>query len=287
MLNIGIVGNTEVLEPYVKDIQRNKNVNVIGKSSVGTSTQLNSFHFSIPEFNRVELIERAEILLVDNSFLLPFDLLCSIVKKGKHIFATEYLNLTVEECSQLIKLSNESGSLIQVSNPFYYTSAIQFINQNLSAPLFIDVSKFSNDVRLKNVLFPLLLMLKDITGLMPKKVGAISFQTEKDQSYFTNLRLEFGNASVVNISFGNRMQNNKFEIEAYSKDQFISLDITKGLYQINQKGTDLSESNEVGELDSFIDSIQNQDQKTSNLEEYQLTLILFQTINKKISQFVT
>ena len=96
----------------MKNIQKNKNVIVIGKSSVGTSDQLNSFHFSIPEFNRIELIERAEILLIDNSFFLPFDLLCSIVKKGKHIFATEYLNLTSDECSQLIKLSNESGSLI-------------------------------------------------------------------------------------------------------------------------------------------------------------------------------
>ena len=117
MLNIGIIGNTEVLEPHVKRIQKNKNVNVIGKASVGTSAQLNGFHFSIPEFNRIELIERADILLVDSSSLLPFDMLCDIVKKSKHILAVEYLKLSVDECNKLEKLASESGSVFQIINP--------------------------------------------------------------------------------------------------------------------------------------------------------------------------
>ncbi len=271
----------------MKNIQKNKNVNVIGKSSVGTSDHLNSFHFSIPEFNRIELIERAEILLIDNSFLLPFDLLCSIVKKGKHIFATEYLNLTSDECSQLIKLSNESGSLIQVSNPYYYTGAVQYLNNNLSSPLYLSVYKYSDDTRLKNVLFPLLLMLKDLTGLNPKKVGAISFKKEDSESRFTNLRLEFGNASIVNISFGNRMQSDKFEIEAYSREQFIHMNISSGVYRKDQSKIDLSGLNVLGELDNFMNSIQNNDRNAGNLEEYQLSLALFHIIDKKISQFIT
>ena len=65
MLNVGLIGNTEILEPYVTTIKKNAEINVIGKASIGTSAQLNSFHFSIPEFNRVELIERADVILMD------------------------------------------------------------------------------------------------------------------------------------------------------------------------------------------------------------------------------
>ena len=66
MLNVGLIGNTEILEPFVKRLRENKNINIIGKASVGTSSQLNSFHFSIPEFNKVELIERADVIIMDN-----------------------------------------------------------------------------------------------------------------------------------------------------------------------------------------------------------------------------
>jgi hypothetical protein len=82
MLNIGLIGNTEFLEPFVKRIQKNKQVNVIGKASVGSSSaHLNSFHYSIPEINRVELIERSDILLIDSSLMLPFKILSDIVKR--------------------------------------------------------------------------------------------------------------------------------------------------------------------------------------------------------------
>lgn len=43
MLNIGLIGNTEILEPFVKRLRENKNINVIGKASVGTSSSLTAF----------------------------------------------------------------------------------------------------------------------------------------------------------------------------------------------------------------------------------------------------
>jgi hypothetical protein len=45
MLNIGLIGNTEILEPFVYRLKENKNINVIGKASVGNSPHLDSFHF--------------------------------------------------------------------------------------------------------------------------------------------------------------------------------------------------------------------------------------------------
>ena len=143
MLNIGLIGNTEILEPFVKRLRENLNINVIGKASVGTSAQLNSFHFSIPEFNRVELIERADVLIMDNSSLMPFKILTEIVKKSKHVFTAGYLNLTIDECAQIVKLANESGSIIQVSNPYFFTPAIQWLNNNISSPVYLDVLDFT------------------------------------------------------------------------------------------------------------------------------------------------
>ena len=100
MMNVGLIGKTAVLEPHALEIRKNTSVNIIGKSSVGSTTQLNSFHYSIPEFNRVELVERADIILMDNSTPMPFKLMRDIVKKSKHIFCTEHPVLTVDECTE-------------------------------------------------------------------------------------------------------------------------------------------------------------------------------------------
>lgn len=285
MLNIGIIGNTEVLEPFVKRIQKNVNVNVIGKASVGTSVQLNSFHFSIPEFNKVELIERADVVLIDGSSLFPFKLLCDIVKKAKHIFTAEYLNLSIGECEQLIKLSNESGSIVQVSNPFFYSPAIQWMNTNLRKPLFLDISKFTTEVIKGETFYPMLLMLLHITGVSPKRIGAVTFESVADNLNFSNVRLEFGDASVVNLNFGNLALVDKFIIKSYSNNQFIMLDFTNQTFECNNKPIDISEYNTVNEFDSFIDTIRYKTKKTSSLENYLIAMDVVQQINKKFTQF--
>jgi len=287
MLNIGIIGNTEVLEPHVKRIQKNKNVIVMGKASVGTSSHINSFHFSIPEFNRVELIERAEILLVDNSSLLPFELLCDIVKKGKHIFMTEYLDLPVEEFEQLIKLAQESRSVVQVTNPYFYLPGIQWLNDNLPKPFYLDISKFSSGKNLKDLIFPLLLMLTRIAGLNPKKISAISFRLDEIESGFSNVRLEYGNASVVNLNFGNQLSFDKFNVKGFSNDLFVTMRFNKETFLLNNKRIDLSNYLSINEFDSFIDSILDQNKPNGNLDDYLLSKLLVQEIDKKISKFIS
>ncbi len=285
MQSLGLIGNTETLEPFAKKIRKNKHVNVIGKASVGTSAQLNSFHFSIPEMNRVELIERSDVLLIDNSSPMPFKLLSEIIKKSKHIFVAEYLNITIDECSQLVKLSNESGSIIQVSNPYYFSPVVQWMNANVSLPTFLDILDFTGPGDKDEKLYPIVLMLIGLTGISPKKIGAVTFSSVPDKSDFTNVRLEFGDASVVNISFGNIESLEEFKIRAYSRDQFITLNFSRKTYNCNNKPIDLSEYLNVNEFDWFIDSVQNKSKKKSNAEDYLIAMHLVQKINKKIAQF--
>ena len=286
MYDLGLIGNTEILEPFVKRIQKNKQVNVIGKASVGSSAQLNSFHFSIPEINRVELIERSDILLIDNSSVLPFKLLSDIVRKSKHIFAAGYPKITIDECTQLVKLANESGSVIQVKNPYFFTAAIQWLNKNVSSPAFLDILDFTGDKEKEDKLYPIVMMVLGIIGTSPKKVGAVTFNSTPNHSDFTNVRLEFGDASVINISFGNLESLEEFKIRIYSKNQFISFNFSKKTFVSNNQPINLSEY-KVNEFDLFINTINKTSKKQSNLEDYLIAMHLVQKINKKIAQFFT
>ncbi len=285
MLNVGLIGNTDTLEPYVMRLRENKNINIIGKASVGINAQLNSFHYSIPEFNKVELIERADVLIMDNSSLMPFKILTDIVKKSKHVFTAGYLNLTIDECTQVVKLMNESGSVVQVGNPYFFSPAIQWLNNNISSPVYIDILDFTNSNKDHNLLYPMVLMLLEITGISPKKVGAVTFNSNPNKSDFTNVRLEFGDASVVNFSYGSLESLEEFKMRIYSRNQFISMNFTRNNYVCNNKPIDLSGFENVNETDYFIDSIHKKTKRKSTLEDYLIAMYLVQKINKKITQF--
>ena len=285
MLNVGLIGNTEILEPFVKSFRENKNINVIGKTSVGTTSQMNSFHFSIPEFNRVELIERADLIIMDNSSLMPFKVLTEIVKKSKHVFMARYLDLTIDECTQIVKLTNESGSVVQVSNPLFFKPAIQWLNNNILSPVYVDILDFTKINNNENLLYPIILMLIELTGISPKKVGAVTFNSNTNQSDFTNVRLEFGDASVVNISYGSLESLEEFKIRVFSRNQFINMNFTRDTSICNNNPIDLSAYSNSNEFDYFIDTIQNKVKKKSCIEDYLIAMNLVQKINKKITQF--
>lgn len=284
MLNIGLIGNTKNLEPHVKRIQKNPKINIIGKSSVGINPQLNSFHFSIPEFNRIELIERADIIFVDNSSLLPFKMLCDIVKKSKHIFTTEYLKLSIEECAQLVKLTNESGSVVQVCNPYYFTPVVQWMNNNITTPAYIDISHFNSELN-NDSLYPLLMILLGITGVSPKRISAITFHSKETDSSFQNVRLEFNDASVVNLNYGHFEPLNEFKIKAYSPGKFVTMNFNTKTYHSNNNPINLTPYASTNEFDTFISTIINKSHTVSGIEDYLNVLSTAQKINKKINQF--
>ncbi len=284
MLNIGLIGNSEILEPFVTTIKQNSLVNVIGKASIGRSAQLNSFHFSIPEFNRLEVIERADIILMDNSTPMPYKFMRDIVRKSKHIFCVDYPDLSIDECTELNKLINESGSRVQVTNPYFFSAAVQWMNKNISMPAFIDYSSFEQDAGKKKSLYPMLLMLLGTTGISPKKIGAVNFPGFNN-SEFTNVRLEFNDASVVNLNFGNLESLKNFKVRIYSDNQFATFNFTKEKFLCDNKPIDFEEFTRENELEFFIDTIVGKAKPISTLEDYLIAMHVAQKISKKIAQF--
>lgn len=283
MINVGLIGNTRILEPHALRLKENVRVNIIGKASVGSSDALNSFHYSIPEFNKVELVERADVILMDNATPNPFKLMQDIIRKSKHIFCTEHPKLTIDECTELTKLCNESGSVVQVTNPYYYTPAIQWMNANIQTPAFIEYSNFEAGTASES-LYTMLLMLLGITGISPKKIGAVTFPGYNN-SKFSNVRLEFSDGSVISLSFGKLESLNDFKIRIYADNQFVTFNFTQNTFVCDNKPIDVKPHKNIDEFVSFLDTIDHKTEKTSSLEDYLIAMHLVQKINKKLTLF--
>ncbi|MDD2380393.1 MAG: hypothetical protein WCY58_00615 [Mariniphaga sp.] len=285
MLNIGLIGDIHLLEPIIIEALEHPEVHITGKSSVGLHQASESIHIPTPEFNRIELIERADALIMNRFSLIPFQQLCSMVKKSKHIFTTTYPEFSLDECTHLIKLAHEAKTTVQITNPFYYLPALQWLNQNLKKPSYLSVTYSNQEIQDTHMLVPFLLMLKDMSGSKLKKFGAVSFRSEPAGSTFNHVQVEFSNGLMVEFNFGKRSQVNEFKISAYAHNQFAFFDILKGTAFSNHAPLDLSSSVEKNETDSFIRAILQKKSCSTHLENFAFALQTAKAIQSKLEQF--
>ncbi|MGC9353332.1 MAG: hypothetical protein ACP5D9_05815 [Mariniphaga sp.] len=283
MLNLGLIGDIQLLEPFTKKALELRKIHIAGKSSVGT--QPGNLRLSVPEFNRIELIERSDALLINRFSLLPFQLLCDMVKKSKHFFATSYPRLTVEECNHLSKLATEAKTVIQVTNPFYYFPAVLWLNANIKQPALIEVSFFKNEQPATDTLVQLLLMLKNAAGLNPRKAGAVSFHSAPADSEINNIQLEFGNGTLVTINYGKMSGHNEFKIKTWAGNQFTSFDLVKNHFTCNNSPLELSAYKKINETDNFLQSVSENKQSTTDIDDYSSVIQTIQKISSKFSHF--
>lgn len=287
MLNVGLIGDIKVLEPFTKKAQENPEIHITGKSSVGTQPKPGSFRLQAPEFNRIELIERSDALFINRFSLLPFSLLCEMVKKSKHFFAASYPNLSPAEISQLAKLAHEAKTVIQVANPFYYMPAVQWMVKNLKKPAYIDIQYFSSENPENHTLLQLLLMLKDITGTLPKKIGAVSFNSRPANSIFHNVQLDYGDGSVICINFGKMDISSRFEIKVYMNNLFAELDLINEKHTVNNLPVNSFEFIKADEIDSFLNAILQNRKVATDIETYSYALQSAALIQEKLDRYTS
>ncbi len=283
MINVGLIGQTANFEPFISTIREKKGLHIIGKSTTDSQNTSNSCYYSIAEINRMELIEMADILLLDNSIPGLSMIMQEINKKSKPVFCTQHPAISIEECAQLAKLSNESGAVIQVRNPCFYHPAIQWMNKNVKTPAFIEYSNFENETTDKS-LYAMLLTLSGVTGNNPKKTGAVTFSGTKG-STFSNVNLEFNDRSVISMSYGTQELLNDFTIRIYAEEQFATLNFTQNTFICNNKTIDLKAYSTTNEFNHFLATIAHKTKATSCIEDYLTAMHLARRINQKLALF--
>lgn len=284
MLNIGLIGDIKLLDPYITRIRKNPKLHISGKSSVGIRVNPDDFSLSIPEFNRIELIERSDILLISLFPLFPFHLVKKLIKKGKHIFAADHPGFDPDEYGELVKLSDEAGISFHITNPLVNLPAMQWLIDTINAPAWMDISYFRKKDRDNDPLLELLLMIHKITGISPKKIEAVSFQSNNGETDFNNLRLEYSSSTVINLNFG-KGYSDEFVVKAYSADKNALLDFDNNKFLFNNKVPGLNPYFRQDEFNTFIENILNKKGPSTSIADYLNVLQTHLQIKSKLSQF--
>ncbi len=188
--------------------------------------------YQIPRFLDAEqLMDVCDAIDIVAPTPLHFNLCEAAIKKGKHVFVEKPLANTMEEAKTLVKLVKESNIKMQVGhverfNPAYL--ATQGLNMN---PMFIEVHRLAQfNPRGTEVSVILDLMIHDIDiilNLVKSEVKAISASgvtVMTDTPDIANVRIEFNNGCVVNLTSSRISMKRMRKMRLFQKDAYIGID---------------------------------------------------------------
>ncbi len=242
-----------------------------------------------------ELMDACQAVDIVAPTNLHFEIVEKALRKSKHVFVEKPLAATMEEAREIVKLAKEANVKVQVGhverfNPAYLT-AMEYVKQ----PMFVEVHRLAQfNPRGTEVSVILDLMIHDIDILLSlvncpvKNIYASGVAVMTDTPDIANVRIEFNNGCVANLTSSRISMKKMRKIRVFQKDAYIGIDLLakkteiikqkeesdthvfsfdldtpKGKKTIAIANPDIRDNNAIRmELESFIQSIRN-DKKTA------------------------
>ncbi len=212
------------------------------------------------------------------------------IRKGKHVFVEKPLANTIEEGREIVKLVREANVKLQVGHVERFNPAYLAVKDMQLNPMFIEVHRLAQfNPRGTEVSVILDLMIHDIDIILSlvksdvKQISASGVAVMTDTPDIANVRIEFHNGCVANLTSSRISMKKMRKIRLFQKDAYIGidflakkteiiklkqpedqnvfsfdLDTPSGKKTIAIANPDIKESNAIlTELQAFVDAINN------------------------------
>ncbi|MFC2086618.1 hypothetical protein ACFLSA_00425 [Bacteroidota bacterium] len=202
MTKIGILGYNPILIEHITSLKFTSKAEITGfycfdKTPVQKTDDL--IFFDDPDF----LIQTTDLILVLNEHENYFDLLKTAVKKSRHLFIDDVLNYSTEQISELLKLADEAGCIIQNRNDIFNREFFRNQIHNLKKSRIITIHHNSTpDINLiksfSKLIFKDILALFHIINSGTKKIFYNGLKTcNKNYIDYFFSYIEFNNGCTV------------------------------------------------------------------------------------------
>jgi predicted dehydrogenase len=160
-----------------------------------------------------------------------FELCMQAIRRGKHVFVEKPLAHTIQEGRDLVNMVREANIKMQVGHVERFNPAYLAIrNMNLN-PMFIEVHRLAQfNPRGTEVSVILDLMIHDIDIILSlvksdvKHISASGVAVMTDTPDIANVRIEFHNGCVANLTSSRISMKKMRKIRLFQKDAYIGID---------------------------------------------------------------
>ena len=181
--------------------------------------------------NQDELIDASEAVDIVTPTQYHFGICEKAIKKGKHVFVEKPMAHNMEEARSLLKLVQESKIKFQVGHVERFNPAFLAAKDLDLDPMFIEVHRLAQfNPRGTEVSVILDLMIHDIDVILSlvksevKNIHASGVAVMTDTPDIANVRLEFNNGCVANLTSSRISMKKMRKIRLFQKDAYIGID---------------------------------------------------------------
>lgn len=233
MFKIGIIGVGHLGKFHVNNWLQMPDVQVVGFFDPNdANAQEVEEKFGISRFqNLSELIAKVDAVDIVAPTNHHYSLCKAAILQGKHVFVEKPLANTIQEAKEILQMVNEAGVKMQVGHVERFNPAFQAIKNHKLQPMFIEVHRLAQfNPRGTEVSVILDLMIHDIDIILSivksdiKQVSASGVAVMTDTPDIANVRIEFHNGCVANLTSSRISMKKMRKIRLFQKDAYIGID---------------------------------------------------------------
>jgi predicted dehydrogenase len=253
MLKLGIFGVGHLGKFHLNNWKEIQGVELVGfYDPDDVSAQDVSEKYQLPRFLDAErLMEACDAVDIIAPTPFHFELCEKAIKKGKHVFVEKPLANSMDEARILVKLVKESNVKMQVGHVERFNPAYLAVQGLELSPMFIEVHRLAQfNPRGTEVSVILDLMIHDIDIILNlvksevKSISASGVAVMTDTPDIANVRIEFNNGCVVNLTSSRISMKRMRKMRVFQKDAYIGIDF------LNKK-TEIIKLKTPKDLDAF------------------------------------
>ena len=252
MLKIGVLGAGHLGKIHLNCIQQVEEYNLVGfYDPIEETAKQVEAEMGIKCFDSIDsLIDAVDVVDIVTPTIRHFECASKALQKRKHVFIEKPIVATPDEANALKKLADEAGVKVQVGHVERFNPAFIAAEPFIGEPLFIEAHRLALfNPRGTDVPVVLDLMVHDLDILLTIVKSPITHISASGVSIvsptpdITNVRIEFENGAVANLTASRLSMKNMRKTRIFQKDAYITVDFLDKKAEIFRIHDEVDESN--------------------------------------------
>ena len=267
MLKIGVLGAGHLGKIHLNCIKQIDKYDLVGffDPDEETAKQVEN-ELNIPCFNSIdELIDAVDVVDIVTPTIRHFECASRALQKRKHVFIEKPIVATPEEANALKKLADAADVKVQVGHVERFNPAFIAVEPFIDEPLFIEAHRLALfNPRGTDVPVVLDLMVHDLDILLTIIKSPVSHISASGVSIvsptpdITNVRIEFENGAVANLTASRLSMKNMRKTRIFQKGAYITVDFLDKIAEVFRINDEIDESNPLSATITLGDGSEKQ-----------------------------
>ena len=236
-LNIGVIGIGYLGKYHLQKFITNRNCKTTWIVDLDSNNLSQNISDSIKKTTKYkDIVKDVDAVSIVTPTKDHYQIAKFFLENKKHVLIEKPITKTVDQADKLITIAKKNKLILQAGHLERFNPVMERLNNEINKPVFIEVhrlAKFNPRSTDVNVIFDLMIHDIDIvTSLVKKKIKKISAFGKKiitNSIDIANVRIEFTNDCVANLTSSRISQKNERKIRIFEKDKYYSVDFMNSI----------------------------------------------------------